>query len=291
MLLLFWRLRAPSYGVAALSARPSGTSTFVRARMGVGRASAVASGTSTGERSELNTVAVATLATRSTATVVGVHGASWAATARATAILATAPGIGGRQGSEELRVTSRATSVGRHASLAGSAGWRGEVILLATGVQVGHVGRLRLSGTTRIALTAVRALRPQIPMQQLVPIDLGTGYRGDTMILPVWVALTREGEPYDLEGGVLRFTAKEDLVLPDAAPHVIQCSTLDGGVTILEPPLGHCYRVRIEPGETQTLKGDTVFTFDVQLFTDSANVYTIRRGLLTVIRDVTRSPA
>lgn len=142
----------------------------------------------------------------------------------------------------------------------------------------------------RTALIGERRISPRVPMQQLTPIDLGTGYRGDTLILPVWAALTREGEPYDLENGVLRFTAKEDIVLPDMAPRVIQCSSLPGGgITILDPPLGNCYRVRIPSSETQELLNDTVFTFDVQLFTDTTNIYTIRRGLLTVVRDVTRA--
>lgn len=292
MLLLFWKNRAPSYAVAALSARPSATLTGSRERVGTVQASARASSTTSAVHSEVNTLASVHVSTGVRLATTGSRGAL-----ENQAVLVagsrTASASTGAHSSPQQELVTRAwaSSLTSRAALVNTAAVRAHGELLPGVVRAGHRGAALVRADLRVVLIGERYILPRIPMQQLTPINLGTGYRGDTMILPIWEARTREGEPYDLEDGILHFTAKEDLALPDVAPHVIQCSTEDGGITILDPPELGRYRVRIEWNETQDLLGDTVFTFDVQLHTDSANIYTIRRGLLTVVRDVTRAPA
>lgn len=286
MLLLFWKARAPSFGTAGLSARPAATVGAVHGVVATASLGVRASATSTAVRNEVNALEAAAFRIGVRLAGIGARASATPALVQAGARLEVPATVAGHEAAQELRVRALAESLVRRGAL-GSLNLRGtaeSLVASSPGYQLAVALRVAAWSTA----LGERKISPRIPMQQLAPVDLGTTYRGDTMILPVWMALTREGEPYDLSHGILHFTAKQDLVEPDAAPHVIQCSTLDGGITILDPPLGNCYRVRIEPGETQTLEGDTVFTFDVQLHTDSMNVYTIRRGLLTVVRDVTR---
>jgi hypothetical protein len=128
------------------------------------------------------------------------------------------------------------------------------------------------------------------PAERLQPIHLGWAYRGDTIVLPVWQAIDQRGNLLNLEGATVWFTAKADLADTDAEPLTIQCSTLIGGVVIIDPVLGS-YQVTIPPAETQQLADDTVFTFDVQVQTVAPSTHTVRRGTLGVVQDVTRSGA
>lgn len=146
----------------------------------------------------------------------------------------------------------------------------------------------------RARSTAVSALSPgPLPVRPPRPIDLGEIYRGDTVRLPVWVAVARNGLPIDLAGMVLRFTAKLDLRLADEAPTTINASSEDGSIAVLDPPSAGRYRVTIPSSETQELQIDGAFTFDLQLQVGAAPqvVHTIEYGKLLVIRDVTRAPA
>lgn len=123
--------------------------------------------------------------------------------------------------------------------------------------------------------------------------DIGYVYRGDTILLPEWIALDYYGQVVDLESATVWFTAKVDLEEEDTDDGVVQASTRDGQITVVGPPIEGRYQVRINPGETQNLMDDTVFTFDCQVRTGEANprTLTVRRGVMTVIRDVTRTPA
>jgi hypothetical protein len=118
--------------------------------------------------------------------------------------------------------------------------------------------------------------------------DIGQIYRGDTVLLPIWVATDRfDGEAMgavvDLTGASLWFTAKLDLDDPDtlSAPAVIQRSTAGS------------YRVWIDPSSTSGLDDDTTYLFDVQVRTgaSSPRTITVRRGIMKVVRDVTRATA
>jgi hypothetical protein len=146
----------------------------------------------------------------------------------------------------------------------------------------------------RAQSTAVSALSPgPLPVKPLRLIDLGEIYRGDTVRLPTWVAMARNGLPIDLGGVTLRFTAKLDLGLTDAEPTTINASTEDGSIAVLSPSSAGRYRVTIPATETQALEIDGAFTFDVQLSALGSPqvIHTIEYGTLLVIRDVTRTPA
>jgi hypothetical protein len=119
---------------------------------------------------------------------------------------------------------------------------------------------------------------------------LGEVYRGDTLILPIWEARDQRGTLIDLTNATIWFTAKTDLSLADTAPGVIQHSTGLGGIVIIDPVLG-TYRVTVAPSETSHLTDDTTFIFDVQVRTLTPVTATVKRGTLTVVRDVTRTTA
>jgi hypothetical protein len=96
--------------------------------------------------------------------------------------------------------------------------------------------------------------------------DLGYVYRGDTLILPLWEARNQRGELIDLTGSTVWFTAKTDIGLADDGPNSIQCSTLLGGLEILDADDG-LYQVTVPPSATQGLTDDTVYVFDAQVKT------------------------
>lgn len=126
------------------------------------------------------------------------------------------------------------------------------------------------------------------PFDPLTKIDLGSAYRGDTLILPLWEARDQRGIVLDLTEADLWFTAKTNLDDTDLAAPTIQCTNQDGGgIEVLDPPLG-IYRVTIAPFKTQPLADDTVFRWDVQVITDAPRTTTVRVGTLIVVRDVTR---
>lgn len=134
---------------------------------------------------------------------------------------------------------------------------------------------------------------PGEPIFELLPeTDLGSIYRGDTVLLPVWQAVSPyDGSVINLTGGTVWFTAKLDLARADAAPETIQLSTALGGVAILDPISG-TFQVTIPSTATQALSDDAAFVFDCQVRAGSpARTTTVRRGIFTVVRDVTRATA
>lgn len=131
---------------------------------------------------------------------------------------------------------------------------------------------------------------PEGPIFAALPeTDIGQVYRGDTVRLPTWEARDYYGLIIDLTGGSVWFTAKVDLTLMDGDPTTIQCSTTAGSITIVDPVLG-TYQVTIGPAATQALLDDTVYTFDVQVRTGTLDpeTITVKRGIMTVLQDVTR---
>lgn len=131
------------------------------------------------------------------------------------------------------------------------------------------------------------------PVFELLPeTDLGTIYRGDTVLLPAWQALSPyDGSVINLSGGTVWFTAKLDLARGDAAPETIALSTALGGVVILDPTTG-LYQVTIPSTATQMLADDAAFVFDCQVRAGvPARTTTVRRGIFAVVRDVTRATA
>ena len=127
--------------------------------------------------------------------------------------------------------------------------------------------------------------------------DIGQIYRGDTVRLPIWYALDyydgeNMGGVLDLSGATVWFTAKVDLDDTDLTPGVIQRTTANGGV-LIEEPISGAYRVWIDAPSTQALDDDTMYLFDVQVRTAEAvpRTVTIRRGIMKVARDVTRTVA
>lgn len=130
-----------------------------------------------------------------------------------------------------------------------------------------------------------------IPYFVLLPeTDLGSVYRGDTVFLPPWEARDQRGVLLDLTGATIWFTAKTDLALADTDPPTIRRSTAVGGVTIINPVLG-TYQITVDPLSTQGLLDDTVFVFDIQVRTPEPVTATVKRGIMTVVRDVTRTPS
>lgn len=120
--------------------------------------------------------------------------------------------------------------------------------------------------------------------------DIGYVYRGDTIILPDWFAYDYYGDVVDLTDGTVWFTAKTDLDLADNGVDVIQCSTWNGMAEIKDAVAGR-FAIRIDPVETKNLVDDTVFTFDCQVKTGEPKprTLTVKRGVMTVVRDVTRA--
>jgi hypothetical protein len=138
---------------------------------------------------------------------------------------------------------------------------------------------------------AVRPPPPTLlPLDPLEIIDLGCVYRGDTLILPLWQARDQRGNLLDLTDALIWFTAKQELTDTDLEPPSIQVSTADGWVTIIDAEAA-IYRVVVPPHETQQLLYDSYFTFDVQVQWGSPLIRTIRRGVLSVVCDVTRAMA
>lgn len=133
---------------------------------------------------------------------------------------------------------------------------------------------------------------PNEPIFAPLPlVDIGQVYRGDTFTLPVWQALDYYKEVLDLTGSSVWFTAKVDLAQLDADPGVIQVSTAGGGIMLVDPENGE-YQVTVIGAQTQPLDDDTMFIFDVQVRTASpARTVSVKRGTMTVIRDVTRASA
>jgi hypothetical protein len=127
--------------------------------------------------------------------------------------------------------------------------------------------------------------------EPLPDTNIGYVYRGDTIMLPPWIAIDYYSQVVNLTDATIWFTAKTDLELDDTDADVIQRTSRDNGIVVVGPPEDGRYQVTIDPASTRGLLDDTVFTFDCQVSTNDAppKILTVKRGLMTVIRDVTRT--
>lgn len=226
---------------------------------------------------------------RARADAVGLRGAS--ATARpGAATTLVAAGARGAVGS--------ALSYGLAALAAiGSKGTADEGVMasvarlagMGSGRVTSAVTRLRaLVGGLVHALPAIYApaRTPRVPLQ---PIRLGGIYRGDTIVLPIWQARAANDQVIPLAGATLWWTAKADLASADDDPPVVQVSSEDGGIAVLDAEHG-LYRVTLDPDASAHLTEDLVGTFDVQVRIPSPEaILTVKRGSVAIVRDVTRA--
>jgi len=96
---------------------------------------------------------------------------------------------------------------------------------------------------------------------------------------------TLEGEPYDLAGCLLYFTAKRQYTDADSA--AIFQKSVGSGITITNPTQG-LFTVAIAPLDTAALsKVKTILVWDLQLQDGSGKIYTLAQGNLVVNPDVT----
>lgn len=112
-------------------------------------------------------------------------------------------------------------------------------------------------------------------------------YRGDTA--PFVGAVTESnGDPRDITTDTLFFTAKHSIADPDLDA-VIALET-GSGIEATDPGNG-IFVVTVPPASTSGLDitEETVLQYDVQLVDDSGGVFTIDRGTISIVPDVTRA--
>jgi hypothetical protein len=107
--------------------------------------------------------------------------------------------------------------------------------------------------------------------------------RGDTVILSGTTTLG--GDPYDLTGATLVFTAKSRYT--DADEDAIFQKTEGDGITVVSAAQG-LFTVEIEPDDTADVpKVKTVLFWDTQVTDSESKKYTIASGKLIINPDVT----
>ena len=111
--------------------------------------------------------------------------------------------------------------------------------------------------------------------------------RGDSVVLSG--SLTLGGDPYDLSGASLWFTAKTKHT--DADEDAIFQKTVGDGITVVSAAQG-LISVAIDPDDTSSLSAvKTQLVWDLQVVDSEGNVYTAASGYLIVNPDVTESIA
>jgi hypothetical protein len=109
--------------------------------------------------------------------------------------------------------------------------------------------------------------------------------RGDTIKLNV--AVTASGSVYSLVGSSMWFTAKYSYSDPDSSA-VFQ-KTIGSGITLTDAVNGKA-TVLILPTDTSGLANAKVMlVYDLQVKDASGNIYTVARGNLIFLPDVTLS--
>lgn len=111
--------------------------------------------------------------------------------------------------------------------------------------------------------------------------------RGDTRLYEC-LLLDSDAEPYDLTGCDLTFTAKSSIA--DADDDAVFQLTLGAGITAPEPTTG-LFTIEVSPADTVNLANATTLVCDIQLKAADDRVYTIAKGLMTIVEDVTRDYA
>lgn len=119
------------------------------------------------------------------------------------------------------------------------------------------------------------------------PVERLSFFRGDTRSFELTMTLDDEdgvAQPWEPPvGSTLRCTGKRILNDPDAA--AVFAKSLDDGITVV----GNVATIALASEDTEDLAGDTTLHCDIQ----SAGVgfrYTVKRFMLVVTPDVTRTP-
>lgn len=287
MLLLFWRNAAPTFGTASIRASGQAVATASRGAGAAGVFSVSARTAVVGVRAD----------SADTSSTLAMHGA--------VALATTGRHIG--QAPVAIFTQALAQVTGQHDALASSlvqaqaalalnsfSGHLAEVaafVMAMTPVIGVHraFGAGALSAELDIALTTTSFHLPPGPFDPLEPVFLGAAYRGDTLLLPMWVARDQRGIVLDLTEADIWFTAKSSLEDTDAEVPTIQCTSDSGQIMVVDPPIMGMYQVTIQPSQTRALKDDTVFSFDVQVITTIPRTTTVRVGTMIIVRDVTRA--
>lgn len=125
-----------------------------------------------------------------------------------------------------------------------------------------------------------------------VPVftDLGSYMRGDTVEITAWCK-NADGSPMDLTGATIWTTFKTSMTDDDAVPPGFQRSTTGAGVVIVGLPEDGVAKTTIDPTNTASLVGTTVFNWDIQVRLPSGRTSTQARGSITFEEDVTRTVA
>lgn len=111
-----------------------------------------------------------------------------------------------------------------------------------------------------------------------------TMYRGDTETLLVRAA--SNGDPFDLAGAELRFTAKRKAEDDDTDAVIVKASGGEG-IDVTDEQAGEAV-ITIDPEDTFFLAHDTTLVWDVQLTRDG-RIRTVAAGELKVTRDISRT--
>lgn len=109
--------------------------------------------------------------------------------------------------------------------------------------------------------------------------------RGDSRTLSGSVTLS--GDPYDLAGCSIWFTAKYRYTDADASA-VFQ-KTIGSGITVTNPTQG-LITITIDPADTALIaKVKTVLVFDIQIQTSGGSKWSAASGNLVITPDVTNA--
>jgi hypothetical protein len=112
--------------------------------------------------------------------------------------------------------------------------------------------------------------------------------RGDTKIIDFAIINKSTGQPVNLTGNKVYFTAKLDpLDLDDDA--IILLDSDSNGITIDSPATLGTGTVEIPPSATDDLTDNTILYYDLQHVTAAGQVFTPDSGELLVELDITRS--
>lgn len=155
-------------------------------------------------------------------------------------------------------------------------------------------------GGTTTTVTSTLAPTVEPPFPPVWPFPTGLIYsrenfsmnlrmvRGDTYKFDANIVI--DGDAVDISGAAFRFTVKWDYWDADANALMIKTSP-SGGITILSDVNGQI-RVTIDPADTLSLPAHQVdFYYDVQMKNAANEVYTVLRGTLTVVPDVSVATA
>ena len=112
-------------------------------------------------------------------------------------------------------------------------------------------------------------------------------YRGDTAEFRV-TALDIDGNPLNLTGASAWFTAKR--TTSDDDNSAVFQKTVGNGITIIDAING-IMLVRLAEADTSSIAGKEYLEYDLQVKDTSNGVWTVARGSLLVLADVTRTSA